>query len=68
MHKKLQDAYAKASVASGVPHSGEFLYVNGEATIVLHTRIPDAAKRRMRRSWASQDGLPPLKIKTHRFA
>jgi hypothetical protein len=67
-HKKLLTAFAKSSAASGVPHSGEFFCAGGKATILLHCRISDAAKRKMRRAWASEDKLPPLSIKTHRFA
>lgn len=70
--KDILSALLATTNAAGVGHTGLYEVAESRATIVLHRRLPDAAKRKMRRAWArlKKDSveMPPLRIKTHRLA
>ena len=58
--------------AAGVAHSSEMAVWHDRAEIVLHNRLPDAARRKMRKKWGelvAGDKKPPtLRIRTHKCA
>lgn len=60
------------SNASGVAHAGTYAVWGDRAEIVLHTRLPELARRKMRRKWselvAGERNPPRLSIRTHKCA
>ena len=60
------------SSAAGVAHSSEIAVWHDRAEVVLHNRLPEAARRKMRKKWrelvASEKKPPTLRIKTHKCA
>lgn len=62
----------QVSSAAGMAHTGTYSVRKGSAEIVLFHRLPEAARRKMRKKWrelvAGERKPPTLRIKTHRFA
>lgn len=70
--QKLLSCLESMSSAAGIPHSGEYRVQAGCVQVVLHHKLPDAARRKMRRRWAEMKAanpeLPPIRIRAHRLA
>ena len=58
--------------AAGVVHSAEIAVWHDRAEIVLHNRLPEAARRKMRKKWrelvVGEAKPPTLRIRTHKCA
>lgn len=69
---EIANVLAVAASASGVAHSAEFRVWDSRAEVILHHRLPESARRKMRRRFAElvagEDEPPALRIKTHRLA
>lgn len=70
--KQIAKLLPSVSSASGVAHAGEYAVWSDRAEIILRNRLPDAARRKMRRKWnalmAGERKPPTLRIKTHKCA
>lgn len=62
----------QVSSAAGIAHSGTYKVRKDAAEIVLHHRLNETARRKMRKKWnelvADKKRPPRLRIRTHRFA
>lgn len=69
---EIANVLAAAASSTGFAHSAEFRVWDSRAEVILHHRLPESARRKMRRRFAqlvAGEGEPPtLRIKTHRLA
>lgn len=49
---EIANVLATAACAAGVAHSAEFRVWDAKAEVILHKRLPESARRKMRRRFA----------------